>query len=265
MSQQPTGPPAGPPRVPPRGPMFMRDEYQNLIDEFTKDVKAELKSEVQSLLLVGSVVTKEHIAGESDCDFVIILKDKASGDKLQESMEKISKVIVKYLEDPLYSSILDVEVLGDDEVPKKGEDSDYPWTKILVAQRGKALIGDNPFSKLKIDEDKIKEAAKEMARVFLEQMEEIPTLEEVDDYDKMYLTVEAVLGCGCAYLYYHGEKEFHRSSAIILFEDKYRGQIDIEPIQTSHRLRLAAKSVETENFIPNSLKFCKEVNKILKT
>ena len=70
MSQQPTDPPAGPPRVPPRGPMFMRDEYQNLIDEFTKDVKAELKSEVQSLLLVGSVVTKEHIAGESDCDFL---------------------------------------------------------------------------------------------------------------------------------------------------------------------------------------------------
>ncbi len=260
MSQQPTGPPAGPP-----SPMFMRDEYQNLIDEFTKDVKAELKNEVQSLLLVGSVVTQEHIAGESDCDFLIILKDKASGDKLEETMEKISKVVVKYLEDPLYSSILDVEVLADDEIPKQGEASDYPWTKILVAQRGKALIGDNPFAKLKIDEDKIKEAAQEMARVFLAQMEEIPSLEEVDDYDKMYLTVEAVLGCGCAYLYYHGEKEFYRSSAIILFEDKYKDKINIEPIQTSHRLRLAAKSVDTENFIPNSLKFCKEINKILKT
>ena len=72
MSEQPSGPPTGPPtgptRLPPRGPMFMRDEYQNLIDEFTKDVKAELKNEVESLILVGSVVTKEHIAGESDCD-----------------------------------------------------------------------------------------------------------------------------------------------------------------------------------------------------
>jgi hypothetical protein len=261
MSQQPTGPPAGPPR----GPMFMRDEYQNLIDEFTKDVKAELKNEVQSLLLVGSVVTQEHIAGESDCDFLIILKDKASGDKLEETMEKISKVVVKYLDDPLYSSIIDVEVLADDEIPKQGGDSDYPWTKILVAQNGKALIGNNPFSKLKIEEEKIKEAAQEMARVFLAQMEEIPNLEDVDDYDKMYLTVEAVLGCGCAFLYYHGEKEFYRSSAIILFEDKYRDKINIEPIQTSHRLRLAAKSVETKNFIPNSLKFCKEINKILKT
>ncbi|NPD87489.1 MAG: hypothetical protein HGN29_02115 [Asgard group archaeon] len=259
MSQQPTGPPAGPPR----GPMFMRDEYQNLIDEFTKDIKTELKNEVLSLLLVGSVVTQEHIAGESDCDFIIILKDKASGEKLQESMEKISKIVFKYLEDPLYSSILDVEVLGDDEIPKQGEGSEYPWTKILVAQRGKALIGDNPFAKLKVDEGQIKEAAKEMARVFLEQMEEIPTLEEVDDYDKLYLTVEAVLGCGCAFLYYNGEKEFYRSSAIILFEDKYQDKINIEPLQTSHRLRLAAKSIETKNFIPNSLAFCKEVNKIL--
>ncbi|MHA1200446.1 MAG: hypothetical protein ACTSQF_14075, partial [Candidatus Heimdallarchaeaceae archaeon] len=85
MSEQPSGPPAGPPTRPPgppRGPMFMRDEYQNLIDEFAKDVKADLKDTIDSLLLVGSVVTKEHIAGESDCDFVMILKEKAGGENL---------------------------------------------------------------------------------------------------------------------------------------------------------------------------------------
>ena len=111
MNEQPTGPPTGPSGVPPRGPMFTRDEYQNLIDDFTKDVKSDLKDIIQSLILVGSVVTKEHIAGESDCDFLIILKDKASGEKLQESMEKISQVVLKYLEDPLYSSLIDVEVV----------------------------------------------------------------------------------------------------------------------------------------------------------
>ncbi|MHA2358172.1 MAG: hypothetical protein ACXABK_05340, partial [Candidatus Heimdallarchaeaceae archaeon] len=113
-------------------------------------------------------------------------------------------------------------------------------------------------------EDNIKEAAIEMARVFLEQMKEIPNLEDVDDYDKIYLTIDAVLGCGCAFLYYHGEKNFYRSSAIILFEDKYRDKINIDPIQRSHRLRLAAKSVEIDNFIPESLKFCEKVNEILK-
>ena len=263
MSEQPTGPPTGPSGVPPRGPMFTRDEYQNLIDDFTKDVKSELKDIIQSLILVGSVVTKEHIAGESDCDFLIILKDKSSGEKLQESMEKISQIVLKYLEDPLYSSLIDVEVLGDDEIPAEGSVSDYPWTKILVAQRGKTLIGKNPFEKITISEESIKESAKEMAKVFLEDMEEIPKMKDVDDYDKIYLTVDAVLGCACAYLYYHGEKEFYRSSAVIPFEENYRDKIDITPVQTSHRLRLAAKSVDTKNFINDALKFCKEVNKQL--
>jgi hypothetical protein len=264
MSEQPTGPPTGPPAGPPRGPRFLRDEYQNLVDEFTKDVKAEMKDDVQCLLLVGSYVTQEHIAGESDCDFVIVLNDKASDENFEKSMEKISSVVAKYLEDPLYSSLLDVEVLGDDEVPTDGEATDYPWTKILVAQKGKALIGKNPFEKVKLKEENIKEAAKEMARVYLEQMKEIPNLEDVDDYDKIYLTIDAVLGCGCAFLYYHGEEDFYRSSAIILFEDKYKDKINIDPIQRSHRLRLAAKTVGTEDFIPASLKFCKKVNEILK-
>ncbi len=269
MSEQPSGPPTGPPTgptgLPPRGPMFMRDEYQNLIDEFTKDVKADLKNEVDCLLLVGSVVTKEHIAGESDCDFVMILKDKAAGDNLEKTMEKISEVVAHYLEDPLYSSLLDVEVLTSEEIPTDGVETDYPWTRVLVAQMGKTLIGKNPFEKVKLKEEDIKKSAKQMAEMFLEQMVEIPKLseEEADEYDKLYLTVDAVLGCGCAYLYYHGEKEFYRSSAIILFEDKYKDKINIEPIQISHRLRLAAKTVNTDKFTEKSLKFCKEVVKQL--
>ena len=257
MSQQPTGPP----KLPPRGPMFMRDEYQNLIDEFTKDVKDQLKAEVKSLLLVGSVVTKEHIAGESDCDFLIILKEKASGDQLEKSMEKISKVVYKYLEDPLYGSLLDVEVIGENDIPGKGEEADYSWTRTIVAQRGKALIGDNPFSKIDIKEADVKESAKEMAAGFLAELKETLQLEDVDDYDKLYLATEAVLGCACAYLFYQGEREFYRSSAIILFEDKYKDKIKIGPVQTSHRLRLAAKSVDTKNFDDKALNFCKEVNK----
>ena len=266
MSEQPSGPPAGPPTGPPgppRGPMFMRDEYQNLTEEFVKDVKTELKDIVDCLLLVGSVVTKEHIAGESDCDFLIILKENAAEDNLEKSMEKISEVVLTYLEDPLYSSLLDVEVLTKEQIPSSGEETDYPWTRVLVAQQGKALIGKNPFEGIKIKEEDIKASAVDMANMFLEDMKEIPTLEDADEYDKLYLTVDAVLGCGCAYLYYHGEKDFYRSSAIIPFEEKFKSKIDITPIQTAHYLRLAAKSVNLDNFQDNALKFCEEVVKQL--
>ena len=46
-----------------------------------------------------------------------------------------------------------------------------------------------------------------------------------------------------------------------MFEDRYRDKIKIDPVQTSHRLRLAAKSVDTKNFEGKALNFCKEVNK----
>ena len=100
-----------------------------------------------------------------------------------------------------------------------------------------------------------------MATGFLAQIEETYQLEDIDDYDKLYLAVEAVLGSACAYLYYHGEREFYRSSAIILFEDKYKDKIDIDPVQTSHRLRLAAKSANTKGFDKKALNFCEKVNK----
>ena len=276
MSTPPSKPPAGPPaRSPgirpagpdgrplgpdgkPMGPILMRDEYKNLTEGFTKDVKKELSKEVKSLLLIGSYVTQEHIAGESDCDFLIVLDEKASGDNFEKSLEAISKIVFKYLEDPLFGSIIDVEVLGANDVPTKNE-TNYPWTKVLVAQQGRALIGDNPFTKIKISEENIKMSAIEMARVYLEQLKEVIATDDIEEYDKRYLTVEAVLGCGCAYLYYHGEKDFYRSSAIMLFEDKYRDKIDIGPIQISHRLRLAVKTLDMKDFISKSLDFCKKV------
>ncbi|MBY9000828.1 MAG: nucleotidyltransferase domain-containing protein [Candidatus Heimdallarchaeota archaeon] len=258
----PDGRPIGPDGKP-MGPLFMRDEYKNLTEEFTKDVKKDLSKEVKSLLLIGSYVSEEHIAGESDCDFLIILNEKASGENFEKSMEAISKIVYKYLEDPLFGSIIDVEVLGANDVPTNGE-TEYPWTKVLVAQRGRALIGNNPFTKIKVKEEDVKISAKEMATVYLEQLEEIINDEEIDEYDKLYLTVEAVLGSGCAYLYYQGEKDFYRSSAIILFEDKYRNKLDIGPIQISHGLRLAAKTLDTKNYIPKSLDFCKKIVALLK-
>ncbi|MHA1668578.1 MAG: nucleotidyltransferase domain-containing protein [Candidatus Heimdallarchaeaceae archaeon] len=249
-----------PPSGPPRGPQFTRDEYQNLIDEFSKDIKENLKAEVKSLLLVGSVSKKEHIAGESDCDFLIVINEKASaGDKLHKTLEKIGKIITKYLEDPLFASLIDVEILEESDIPKGKESSLYPWTKIIMAQNGKALIGDNPFAKIEVKDEDLKQSAKAMARTFFNQMKDLIIFQQDDEYQQLFIAVEAVLGCACAYLYYHGEKEFFRSTAHMLFEEKYKEKINIEPVLTSNRLRLAAKSVDTTHFIPSALAFCRSV------
>jgi len=240
--------------------MFTRDEYKNLIDAFTKDVKERLTSEVKSLLLVGSVAAGEHIAGESDCDFVLILKDNAcSPNAIHDTLTKIRDVINTYLEDPLFSSLIDVEVISENDVPTGDNDTKYPWTKVLVAKNGKVLIGDNPFNNIEVKEEKIKESARKMALEYYNQMKDLVLFPQADDYQQTFMAVELVLGAACAYLYYNGERNFYRSNAIILFEEKYKDKIDITPVQISHRLRLAAKSEDIKDFIPKSMAFCRTV------
>lgn len=240
--------------------MFTKDEYKGLIDSFTKDVKSNLSNEIESLLLVGSVAVGEHIAGESDCDFLLILKtDAAKENAMYETMNKVSQILHTYLEDPLYSALIDVDVISAEDIPKGDKEDFYPWTKVVMAKNGKALIGENPFALIEVTDEQLKEAAKEMARYFYSQMKEIVIFPQEDDYQQTYMMVEAVLGLACAYLYYNGERDFYRSNAILLFEEKYKDKIDIEPVQLSHRLRLAAKSVDTSNFIEKSVNFGKQV------
>ena len=240
--------------------MFTRDEYKDLAEALTKDVKSKLSAEVKSLLLVGSVAANEHISGESDCDFLFILDKKViKGQKFLKTLTKIGEIAAKYLEDPLYSSLIDIEIIGEDDLPSDNKKSLYSWTRASMAKNGKALIGDNPFERLKINNDKLKADALCMAREFYEQMKDLVLYPPTDKYRGLYMVVDAVLGCACAYLYSNGETNFYRSNAVMIFEEKYKDKLNFEPLQISQRLRLAAKTVDTKDFIPKSLEFCRNV------
>jgi len=240
--------------------MFTRDEYKNLIEAFTKDVKERLSEETKSLLLVGSVAAGEHIAGESDCDFILVLKESAcTPETIHGTLTKIRDVINVYFEDPLFSSLIDVEVISESDIPIASSSGKYPSTKILVAKNGKTLVGSNPFKDITVNDDDIKEAARKMALNYYNQMKDLVLFPQADEYQQTYMAVELVLGAACAYLYFNGERDFYRSNAIILFEEKYKDKIDISAVQTSHRLRLAAKSENTKDFISKAMSFCREV------
>ncbi len=241
--------------------MFVKDEYDDLIKEFTKDVKTQLSDETKCLLLIGSVVTNDHLPGESDCDFLLVLNKSATiGEKLEETLGKIGDIINKYFEEPVYASLIDVEILEEDFIPSNGNNA-YPGTKIIRAQQGKALIGENPFLDINVSDEQLKEGGKIMARESYEHMKDIMVFPPEDAYQAIYLIVEAVLGCACGYLYYQGEREFYKSTAYMQLEEKYKDKIDMEPVLTSHRLRLASKNVDTTNFVQDSLAFCREVMK----
>jgi len=237
---------------------FTRDEYQSLIDEFSKDIKAQLEKEVKSLLLVGSVVDNVHIAGESDCDFLVIIDEKfAAKDKWEKTISKLGKIISKYLEDPLFASLIDVKVLESSSI------SSLPATQILFAQKGRELIGKNPFSALKVTEDAIKESARAMGTEFYNQMKDLVLYPPEDEYQAIYMTVDAVLGCACAFMYYNGETEFYRSNVQDLIKEKYADKLPSEVVHTCFKLRLGSQKVDKSNLISEALTFCQEANKAM--
>ncbi|MHA1302926.1 MAG: nucleotidyltransferase domain-containing protein [Candidatus Heimdallarchaeaceae archaeon] len=233
---------------------FTRDEYKNLIDEFTKDIKEQLSKEVQSLLLVGSVVDDVHILGDSDCDFVVVISEKyEKGEKLQKTLEKLGQIISKYLEDPLFSSLIDVQIVEPSLL------SSISPSKILVAQNGKALIGENPFEKIEVTDEQLKESAKRLGQEFYIQMKELLLFPPPDEYQRLYMAVDAVLGCACAYLYYQGKRRFYRSNVHDILQENYADKLPLEPVFTSYKLRLGSQNVKKDNFIPEAFEFCLKV------
>ncbi len=245
--------------------MGVRDEYQSLIAAFTGDVKKELATEVSSLILYGSVAANEHIAGESDCDFLLILKDEAvKGKKLTTTLAKIGTVIGKYLEDPLYASLIDIDILEEKQIPK-GDNSIYPWTKVHLASKGKALIGKNPFEGIKVKDEHIKETARQMAREYYQQLKDLFVFPPEDEYQQTFITIDAVLGLACAHLFFLGERDLYKSTAFMIYEEKHQKNYDIEPVVQSHRMRLASKNAETKDFTQKALAFADTViNEIFK-
>ncbi len=237
---------------------FTKDEYKNLIDDFTKDVKEHLSSEIKSLLLTGSVVADVHILGESDCDFVLVIDDKyEENSKLEKTLNKIGEILKRYVEDPLYTSLIDLEIIEPSLIPS------MPASKILFAQKGKALIGDNPFVDIEVTDEQLKESAKRIGQEFYSQMKELFLYPPEEEYDAIYIAVDSVLGCASAFLYYKGERDFYRSNLHDLINEKYSNELPTEPVFTSYKLRLGSKKVKLDNFLSEAFDFCVQVMKII--
>ena len=87
-------------------------EYKVMKKKFFKSVHTALKDDLVAIIVYGGAASKRIFSGVSDIDFFIILKSLDNLSKsLSETYQVLSGVMMQYLEDPLFSSILDYDIL----------------------------------------------------------------------------------------------------------------------------------------------------------
>lgn len=213
---------------------------ENEYDELVQALKEKLdgKSYVRSLLAYGSYGKGNHIMGQSNLNFLLVLKDL--GQQEEEKVGKEIQEIIESLMNPLFEYLLDIVVLFDHDVKNiesfKGRmGPGFSLIHAYSASKSTPIIGDNPFISYNFDnllkpsaemilKDTIRQyqAAKQdlesrsTADTKPQSDEKPPTepdseseseaeyeeSEENKEEDLAYLTSEAVIDCALALIYF---------------------------------------------------------------
>ncbi len=235
----------------------MPDEYDVLAIKLAAKLKKEVGSEIAALLLVGSVGQGNYVKGDSDCDFYIVIKKDR--DKQVEILQKIGMVKAEFENDPQYSSILDLIVFFEEDLNEENinASSIVNWVHIWTGQQGVLKIGkDNPFSKLKVTEKKLKLGATQMCldNVFIMRDGFLNTPAANTDELAFYGS-EAAIACAQALLVFIGEKGFNRYSVPELFKEKSPVKASPKVVTDARDFRLGAKIENVTDFVEKCYDF----------
>jgi predicted nucleotidyltransferase len=243
--------------APPKPVRKMPDEYDALTLKLTAKLKKEVGSELAALLLVGSVGQGNYVKGDSDCDFYIVIKKDR--DKQVEILQRIGTVKAEFENDPQYSSILDLMVFFEEDLNEQNinASSIVNWVHIWTGQQGILKIGkDNPFSKLKVTNEKLKLGATQMCldNVFIMRDGFLNTPAENTDELAFYGS-EAAIACAQALLVFIGEKGFNRYNVPELFTEKSQVKADPKVVIDARDFRLGAKIDNVTEFVEKCYDF----------
>lgn len=240
MSETPTTPP----------PRKMPDEYDALIMKLTMKLKKEVGSELAAFLLVGSVARKNYVKGDSDCDFYLVIKKDRN--RQTDILEKIGKVKAEFEADPQYSSILDMMVFFEEDLTEEiiNASNIINWLHVWTGQQGELKIGkENPFSKIKITDDRRKLGSVQMCldNIIIMRDGFLNTPAEREDELAFYAS-ESAIGCAQALLIFMGEDVPNRYNVPELFAEKVKAKLDAKVVIDSRDFRLGAKIDNVKDF-----------------
>jgi hypothetical protein len=185
---------------------LIENEYDELSSSFQKGLEG--KDYISSLIAYGSYGKSNHIMGQSNLNFLLLLKDM-DGAK-QELVGTEIKQIIESIMNPLYEYLFDLIILFDQNVSsienfRKRMGPGFTAIHAYSASQCEPLIGENPFKKLDLSAD-IKNSAKMILQDTLMQYKQsIADLKadpEPSPEDLAYLSSEAMIDFALGLIYY---------------------------------------------------------------
>ncbi|MEX2721644.1 MAG: nucleotidyltransferase domain-containing protein [Candidatus Wukongarchaeota archaeon] len=236
------------------------DEYEGLLKRFQFKIKKSFEKEIKSIRLYGSVAKGEgrYLRGESDIDLFIIIDKEAD---YFETLLKISPLLNEFYDDPVASSLFDVIVVQELEVPHAVNP-----IRLLEVKNGKIILGNDEIDSIDLTDDAIKGGSLDMACEFNKRAREIALGigGDIGD-DELYWCAESVLGVTQALLYFLGERDFTRLEAGELLQKKFGDQFNAEIAIEATRLKVGGKVDNKKDFYNKSVVFCqKTIETIIK-
>lgn len=245
--------------------------------KFFKSVSTALKDDLVGIIVYGGAASQRIFSGVSDIDFFIILKsiDKLSK-PLSETYQVLSEVMMEYLENPLFSSILDYEVYVKDQLPNESSLNGFSPIRALALSEGELLFGENPVASLSLTDDQLREGAKNMTQNYLDKLTSVLFMPSFDldpetgdkiedqsmDAEREFLAVDAVLSSAQAYQMLKRKTYVNMPDVVLFAETEPIEGIDNDLLIEAGLLRQGVES-KTEDFFNRSIDFCGSIIKIL--
>ena len=130
----------------------------------------DLKDHIECLLIYGSYAKRLHVVGESDINFLIVLKSDNGTESSVDIISKIAESIVT----PEIAHIFDLMILQTEdlkEIEKFGPD--FTHIHGLYAKDGEILFGEKVFVDISFTDEQIRESAKILMTESIAQIQEI--------------------------------------------------------------------------------------------
>ncbi|MFX0084425.1 MAG: nucleotidyltransferase domain-containing protein [Candidatus Hodarchaeota archaeon] len=150
-------------------------EYEMLEQHFYQKIQNDqkLNDQVKSLIIYGSYAKRLHVVGESDINFVIVLRSDSPKADTDEAIEKIGQ-IAEEIVTPEVAHIFDLMILKEEDLEQLEKfGPDFTHIHALYAKDGEVKLGENVFTSLNITNEQVQEAAKLLISDSILQWEEI--------------------------------------------------------------------------------------------
>ena len=246
-------------------------EYEMLVKLVSdKMVNApELKDNIAGLTIYGSYAKRLHVVGESDINFLIILKSSKNSDKLIETISNIAEEMVT----PEIAHIFDLMILKEDDLSDLEKfGPDFTHIHALYAKDGEIIHGEkNYFEELDFTDEQIQEAARILIATSVAQMDEIiktANEEGLPEDELDYLIGASIIDIAFSLSCYKAgtksvtmdlvKPDIHEEIIEVWGEDSEFSSF-YPLLERAHAFKLGIKLPDSENFLSNSIEFIKKV------